>query len=346
MIKAVMEEGVELPSRVSPCREVHPVMVEVLNPRRRLVTAYERPVNVAFALAEVLWILQGRQDVKMLEFYNGSIANYSDDGTTFNAAYGHRLRHAFGTDQLLQVERLLREDGPTRQATLVMSHPMLDRAYDHGQRQNSPQHKTKDRACNVLAHLMIRDGALDWLQVVRSNDSMWGTPYNWMQFSHLQEYLAVRLGVPVGKYTHVVDSLHVYDYHYEAARNIRGFNLYDTLGLQHMLMRADDRVMNEVYAAETRIRQGEAERIPTLDIGLYWHAVLGVLTAHAAYKEGRDADALHILLNTDEVYAAAQARFYYYNRWHKPEYKSLVEDFDGAFGATVASWVTSAQKED
>src|SRR5258708_6009535 len=47
--------------------------------------------NLAFALAEVLWICQGRDDVEMLEFYNKQIVTYSDDQKAFNAAYGNRI---------------------------------------------------------------------------------------------------------------------------------------------------------------------------------------------------------------------------------------------------------------
>jgi thymidylate synthase len=62
---------------------------------------------------------------------------------------------------------------------------------------------------------MIRDGRLEWLQVMRSNDLIWGTPINFVQFTYLQEIMAGWLGVNVGSYVHVSDSLHVYQRHWD-----------------------------------------------------------------------------------------------------------------------------------
>jgi thymidylate synthase len=49
------------------------------------------------------------------------------------------------------------------------------------------------------------------MQVLRSNDLFLGLPYNIIQFTTLQEVLAGWLGVEVGTYNHLSDSLHVYE---------------------------------------------------------------------------------------------------------------------------------------
>lgn len=332
LVRDVMNAGAEVPSRVSPTLELHPAIIEVRNPSNHLVTSQGRPVNVAFALAEVIWILGGNDDVETVEFYNSRIKDYSDDGLFFNAAYGHRLRHAFGVDQLDQVERILREDPGSRQASLVLSHPVKDAGYVYDEEANEDgsggwvKHETKDRACNVYAHLMIRDGRLDWLQVIRSNDLMWGTPYNWMQFSHLQRWLAMRLDVPVGKYVHVADSLHVYDYHFEEAARIKPFDLYHELRWQHKTMK--DTPIRQLLNWELMVREG-SRNMAVHDS--YWDDVLRVLTAHAMYKDHEDDAAFDMLLEGDQVYAAAQMRFYFANRWKGSEHftsrvKKVYED--------------------
>ena len=78
----------------------------------------------------------------------------------------------------------------------------------------SPGPSSEDVPCNVSSHLMIRQGCLEWLQVMRSNDLIWGTPYNFVQFTSIQEIVAGWLGVEVGNYVHVSDSLHVYQRHW------------------------------------------------------------------------------------------------------------------------------------
>jgi thymidylate synthase len=59
--------------------------------------------------------------------------------------------------------------------------------------------------------LKVRGGHLDWTQILRSNDFFRGTPYNFIQFTTLQELMAGWVGVVPGNYTHISDSLHVYE---------------------------------------------------------------------------------------------------------------------------------------
>jgi len=69
----------------------------------------------------------------------------------------------------------------------------------------------EDIPCNVSSMLKIRNGRLFWTQIMRSNDLYRGTPYNFVQFTVLQEVLAGWLDVDLAPYTHLSDSLHVYD---------------------------------------------------------------------------------------------------------------------------------------
>jgi thymidylate synthase len=59
--------------------------------------------------------------------------------------------------------------------------------------------------------LKVRDGKLEWSQIMRSNDVFRGLPYNFVQFTMLQEVLAGWIGVEPGSYTHFADSLHLYE---------------------------------------------------------------------------------------------------------------------------------------
>lgn len=350
MVESVMLYGQEVVPRGERTKELHPAMMVIHNPRRRLVTAYGRPVNVPFMLAEVLWILQGRSDVGMLSYYNSNISNYSDDGRRFNAAYGERMRSSFGHDQLEDVILTLQDDPDTRQATIVLSDPVDDRGWERTwdkdlQQQSMKKHQTKDRACNVLAHLMIRDGALDWYQVIRSNDALWGTPYNYVQWTHVQEYVARRLDVPVGDFIHNVDSLHVYERQWEEARRIAPFDLYEYFDYDHAEMHVDPDVLDLVYAFELALRDAEPSEhvaIPSPDVvGGYWTSVCLLLQAWRMYKDGKDGLALDTLLSPamDPVYGAATMRFFYYNRWHKPEYTFLTQRLVEEFEQKLYLWV-------
>jgi thymidylate synthase len=341
LIDDILSVGVEVdiarPGALSTItRELHPAVLSCPTPRRRLVTSHGRPVNVAFALAEVLWILGGREDVEMLAAYNSNIAQFSDDGVRFNAPYGKRLRRDFGHDQIDDAIRTLLDDSSSRQAVMAIWNPVDDKGWlslpveaEGGIIEMAhPKKVTKDRACNLVAQPMIRDGKLDWTQTMRSNDAIWGLPYNLMQWTHLQEWFATILEVPVGTYHHIANSLHIYEAHMAEASNISVFDLYETLG-DHPEMMAGPEVLNVLLREELIIRTTQQAWTPPDDaaetIGAYWHGVLGVLWAHRLYTEGLDGEALRFLLLADKVYGCAQARFCYQNRWHKEEYKEMVE---------------------
>lgn len=355
LVRAVAEVGqvvkIERPDAVSSVtRELHPVMIQINDPHARLVTSYGRPVNVAFMLAEVLWILAGRYDVEMLGHYNSTVSQFSDDGERFNAPYGYRIRHSFGHDQLEDVIRTLEDDPSSRQATIVISNPVDDKGWDRFMDESSPEPKmvfrkkeTKDRACNLLSHFMIRDGALDLMQVVRSNDVMWGLPYNLMQFTHLMEYIARRLGIEMGNYFHVADSMHMYDHHFDQAERVALFDLYSMLAHEHHDMEVSVSIINIVLREEEvmRTRGGDEGNWDIDEVGQYWNGVLWVLKAHSYYKEGRDREALEALLYGDPVYAIAQMRFYYQHRWHGEDFSLIRGLLTTNLDVSTLTWVFS-----
>lgn len=353
MVRDVLTDGsIEL-QRGLRTRELHPVMFELARPDQRLVTSWGRPVNVAFALAEVMWILQGRKDVEMLAPYNSRIGDLaSDDGEIFNAAYGYRLRKAHGFDQLLDVIRTLNTDPGSRQATTVTWHPD-DRGWEEDA--DTTPHITKDRACNVLSHFMIRNEKLDLLQIVRSNDALWGTPYNVIQWTYIQEYVAAKLGYPLGHYTHVADSFHVYDPSLDGTTlpDVSFFDLYDELNQHTHESMYDvpgatiDQTLDDMSVLESRFR--ELGMGVMLDWGHnhrngvfpnWADEILTILYAHRLYRLKQD-DAVYSLLRgaTDQVYAVAQMRFYMEHRWKKNEELTLHERIPFDFSNSVCDWL-------
>jgi thymidylate synthase len=49
---------------------------------------------------------------------------------------------------------------------------------------------------------------------MRSNDAIWGLPYDCFVFTMLQELLASQLRCSLGEYVHFAASLHVYERHF------------------------------------------------------------------------------------------------------------------------------------
>lgn len=192
-------------SRLGAMEELLHVVLTIEDPRQRWVVSREPPLNMAFALAEVVWIMRGRRDLAFLYFWNKKLQKYVGPGPELNGAYGHRLKHNLGFDQLNRVYKAIKHNDATRQAVLQI----WDSRKDLPNLDGSPA--DPDIPCNLVAMPKLRNGKLEWLQVIRSNDMFLGIPHNFVQFTCMQEVLAGWLGVECGTYNQVSDSLHVYD---------------------------------------------------------------------------------------------------------------------------------------
>ena len=191
-------------SRGGSTKEILHAAMSISDPRQRWVVSREPPLNIAFALAEVVWIMAGRRDLAFLEYWNKEYRNFVGPGPELHGAYGYRLRHLFGIDQLDRAYLALKHNADTRQVVLQIWDSRIDMPASDGTPANP------DIPCNVLAMPKLRDGKLEWLQVIRSNDMFLGVPHNFVQFTCIQEVLAGWLG-ECGSYNQIGDSLHVYD---------------------------------------------------------------------------------------------------------------------------------------
>lgn len=214
-IRLMKQEGLSLDSRVGKTLEIPcPVTTVYKYPLEKVLISKERDANPFFHFMESMWILAGREDVKFLTEFNKRMAEYSDDGVTFNAPYGYRLRTGFNTpygnrlrtgvswnnDQLSSVINILKNDPNSRQAVCQI--------WDDADLNNF---ETKDKACNMSLVFRMRQGLLDLTVYNRSNDMIWGAyGANVVQFSTILEYVAAHVNVPIGNYTHVSNAFHVY----------------------------------------------------------------------------------------------------------------------------------------
>jgi thymidylate synthase len=155
-------------------------------------------------VAELIWLLNGHEDSAFLNYWNSRLPKFAGPGPVYRGAYGNRLRKHFGLDQIERAVKVLAHNPDTRQVVLQIWDGTIDLPDDSGTPSNT------DIPCNLISILKVRDGRLEWLQVLRSNDLFLGLPYNFLQFTTLQEVLAGWLGVQVGTYNHVSDSLHIY----------------------------------------------------------------------------------------------------------------------------------------
>jgi thymidylate synthase len=255
-LEAVVRTGETVVGRGGVCRELHPRLVRVAAPRRRVLLAPQRNNNLFAAVAETMWVLAGRNDIAFLARYLPRAADYSDDGLVWRGGYGPRLRNWGGVDQLQVVAHRLRQSPESRRAVIALFDPARD---------NTP---SLDIPCNNWLHALIRQGRLDLSVAIRSNDIMWGfSGINAFEWSVLQELLAHCTSAQLGTTSYFIDSLHLYERHYARAERILAERRHQTLydfgftspPFSTPLEAFDDR-LGEWCALEKRLRSGEQLR--------------------------------------------------------------------------------------
>lgn len=190
--------------RTGTIKEIRPVTFTLSNPRSRWIVSRVPVLNPAAVLSEVIWILNGRNDSAFVNYWNNNLRKYAGNAETYYGAYGFRMRQGFGIDQLANAADALIANPDSRQVCLSIWDPRLDLPLLNG------EPRSQDIPCNICSMLKIRDGKLEWTQIMRSNDFWLGLPFNIVQFTMIQEILASWIGVKVGCYSHLSDSLHVY----------------------------------------------------------------------------------------------------------------------------------------
>ncbi len=163
----------------------------------------DRKVNVSFMLAEAAWIISGSNRLDDITPYMKNYANFSDDGKFLRGAYGPKV-----VDQLGYVVDCIEKDIDTRQAVLTIwrERPGV----------------SKDIPCTVAMQFLVRDGKVNLVTTMRSQDIVLGFTYDVFTFSMVAKSVQLLLrerGIEVGLGTLFVNpgSMHLYETHYEQA---------------------------------------------------------------------------------------------------------------------------------
>lgn len=201
MCKDLLEHG----SRVSNTTEIPNYIITLDNVNNCVINIRN---NYKYLAAELLWYLNGRNDVKFISKYASLWAKLTDDGVTNNSAYGYILKYKHGFDQIEKMIELLTVDPNSRRAIININIP------------NEQVIETKDEMCTICLNFQIRNNKLNCTALLRSNDVYTGVVYDATYFILIQKYIANRLNIECGTYTHEAFSLHVYDRHLEKLQEV------------------------------------------------------------------------------------------------------------------------------
>lgn len=170
------------------------------DPRDRILWNPERSFNVYGAIARFFWMLSGSDRLKDIAFYEPKVLPFSDDALTLPGSdYGRRLLMPEpGVDQINAIVQRIREDAGTRRAVAAIYQPQ------------DAVRESKDIPCAFGLAFHARADRLHMTMIMRSNAAWRLLPYNVFEFTLLGELVSVLAGVPLGEYTHIALSLHLY----------------------------------------------------------------------------------------------------------------------------------------
>lgn len=195
------------------------VSFEIKNPRNRLLYVDSRKFSLEYMTAECLWYLSGNNKTSWISKYSKFWKNISDDGIHANSAYGYRI---FTSENRNPAKSII-SSIPTSQWQYVINELKNDqdsrRAVIHIKMPSDSQYKL-DVPCTLTLQYFIRNNKLYSITNMRSTDIIFGLSYDVPAFTVLQELLALELGVELGTYKHISNSLHVYQRHFDMCKNI------------------------------------------------------------------------------------------------------------------------------
>lgn len=197
LLERVKRDGVEAAPRGKPILEVLGAS-SLIDMRYPVVLVPERRLSIKFLAAEAAWILGGGADVETIASFNKRIADFSDDGVTFNGAYGPKV-----VGQLKYVVDTLIKDSQSRQAVMTIW------------RENPAP--SKDIPCTVSVQFLVRDGMLHVIDSMRSSDLWLGWPYDVFNFTMIAATVLHEIARQSGVFYELGDlrlnagSQHIYD---------------------------------------------------------------------------------------------------------------------------------------
>ena len=181
--------------------EVIGAVTHILDPTRNIVQSKIRKMPIRYAMGEFLWYLSGNNSLKEIQKYAPKSWNrMSDDGLTVNSNYGHKIFRFYGFDQWEYVKELLVKDPNTRQAIIHIKEP-----------RDTIENPTKDLPCTISLQFLQREGKLNLITYMRSNDIWMGFPYDVFNFCNFLVLMSMEIELEVGTYTHIAGSLHLYE---------------------------------------------------------------------------------------------------------------------------------------
>ena len=183
-----------------------------------------KKISFNAARTELLWILQGRTDLKYLEdngvkYWRPDYERSGRTDETLGPVYGKQWRDFNGVDQLANVVYAIRDNPDSRRIIVSAWNPaeMEDMALP---------------PCHYAFQVYVNNGKLNLMWQQRSADVFLGLPYDIAMYGLLLEMLAKGAGLAPGELIGQLGDCHLYNNHLDPAKEFLSRS-------QHTLPRLD-----------------------------------------------------------------------------------------------------------
>lgn len=276
--------------------------ITIEEPRQKWIYDRVPPVSIAYALAELVWIMNGQDCSDVINFFNPQLEKFAGRAKFYHGAYGKRIRSHYGFDQLEKAYYALQNIPESRQVVIQIYDTKEDFPIDNGEPRDD------DIPCNICSMLKVRQGRLEWSQIMRSNDVLLGMPYNFIQFTGLQEILAGWLELDMGTYNHYSDSLHLYNRDISKV-GIAQESFLDNDDSLSLCKTETEKIFKEIYErmkslAVNAIVENDIYSLAQLDSGYTAYDNMMLIIASYVAKKKQNDDLVTELMNkcTNKVY--------------------------------------------
>ena len=270
-LKSIECDGHEVSPRDELTKEILCFSFTLTNPLARFICNPARAWSLPLALGEFCWHSSGSNDLESISFYASAWTNSSKDGRTIaESCYGkHIFEKTDGISVWDKVKLLLEKAPQTRRAVINFNKSDLNEYIS-----------IPDVACTSSCQFLLRNGFLDIIVNMRSNDVIWGLPYDVFFFTMLQERMAIELGVNLGSYHHIAGSFHLYERHFELSKRILTQEKFPILVMNSMNSLSDLPVF---LKREHTLRLKENTTI-NHEMSKYWQDLFLVLKRYISKK--------------------------------------------------------------
>lgn len=181
------------------CAEIINANLILEDPTRNTMCNCKRKMPIRYAIGELLWYNSRNSSASAIERFSTFWKKLADEHGNVNSNYGWCIHNKYTFDQWEHCKQLLLLNKNSRQAVIHIKEP-----------RDLIAKPTKDVNCTIALQFLLRNGKLDLITTMRSNDVWLGLPYDLFNFTCMQIQMAMELGCEVGMYYHNAASLHCY----------------------------------------------------------------------------------------------------------------------------------------